>query len=165
MGDHRGQKNASRGFTWYQSLPGRPGIASAHAYWGQICESDGTVLTCVDEWGSHGDPSLASPDAAPTRNGLLLFLRVADFDLMLHRARALASRPDEEPHVSPHGHQRVCASGSGRLLRHCQCPQVGPPLRFPCKRGTRQRTFRLGRAESPATFSRSAGVGYKSVPA
>jgi catechol 2,3-dioxygenase-like lactoylglutathione lyase family enzyme len=34
-------------------------------------------------------------------NGLLLFFRVDDFDLTLHRARGLASRLDEEPHLNP----------------------------------------------------------------
>src|SRR4051812_39347101 len=34
-------------------------------------------------------------------NGLLLFFRVEDFDRALTRARALATRLEEEPHVNP----------------------------------------------------------------
>jgi hypothetical protein len=34
-------------------------------------------------------------------NGLLLFFRVDDFDLTLERARSLATRFEEEPHVNP----------------------------------------------------------------
>jgi hypothetical protein len=88
-------------FKWYQSLFGQPETAPAHDYWGQICDSDGTVLLCLHEWGSHEHPSLISPDEALPGNGLLLFFRVDDFDMALQRARALVSRLDEEPDVNP----------------------------------------------------------------
>ena len=85
-------------FKWYQSLFGLPETAPAHDYFGQILDSDGTVLLCLHEWGAHEHPSLTSPDHAQPGNGLLLFLRVDDFDLALPRARALVTRLEEEPH-------------------------------------------------------------------
>jgi catechol 2,3-dioxygenase-like lactoylglutathione lyase family enzyme len=88
-------------FKWYQLLLGQPETAPAHDYWGQIRDSDGTVLLCLHQWGSHEHPSLTSPGKAPPGNGLLLFFRVDDFDLALQRARALVPRLDEEPHVNP----------------------------------------------------------------
>lgn len=88
-------------FKWYQSLFGQPETAPGHDYWGQICDSDGTVLLCLHRWGSHDHPSLMSPDKGLPGNGLLLFFRVDDFDMALERARALVSRLDEEPHVNP----------------------------------------------------------------
>jgi hypothetical protein len=42
-----------------------------------------------------------SPDHAQPGNGLLLFFRVDDFDLILQRARELVTRFEEEPHVNP----------------------------------------------------------------
>jgi len=42
-----------------------------------------------------------SPDKASPGNGLLLFFRVDDFDTALQRARALAPKLDEEPHMNP----------------------------------------------------------------
>jgi hypothetical protein len=42
-----------------------------------------------------------SPDHRTPGNGLLLFFRVDDFDSALHRARALVTRLEEEPHVNP----------------------------------------------------------------
>jgi predicted enzyme related to lactoylglutathione lyase len=42
-----------------------------------------------------------SPDQAEPDNGLLLFIRVDDFDIALQRARELVSRLEEEPHVNP----------------------------------------------------------------
>ena len=60
-------------FKWYQSLLGLPETAPAHDYFGQILDSDGTVLLCLHEWGAHEHPSLMSPDHAQPGNGLLLF--------------------------------------------------------------------------------------------
>ena len=96
-----GVRDVRSSFKWYQSLFGQPETAPAHDYWGQICDSDGTVLLCLHEWGSHDHPSLMSPHKAQPGNGLLLFFRVDDFDIALERARALVSWLDEEPHVNP----------------------------------------------------------------
>jgi catechol 2,3-dioxygenase-like lactoylglutathione lyase family enzyme len=96
-----GVKDVPGSFKWYQSLFGQPETGPAHDYWGQICDSDGTVLLCLHQWGAHEHPSLTSPDKAPPGNGLLLFFRVDDFDTTLQRARALVSRLDQEPQVNP----------------------------------------------------------------
>jgi hypothetical protein len=72
-----------------------------HEGWGQILDTDGTVLLCLHQWGVHEHPPLLSPDEGPPGNGLLLFFRVDDFDMTLKRARPLVSRFEEEPHVNP----------------------------------------------------------------
>ena len=95
VGDVRGS------FEWYQSLLGLPETAPEHDDFGQILDSDGTVLLCLHEWGAHEHPSLLSPDHAKPGNGLLLFFRVDDFDGALSRARALVSHFEEEPQVNP----------------------------------------------------------------
>ena len=86
---------------WYQSLLGLPETAPAHDHFGQIIDSDGTVLLCLHAWGAHEHPSLMSPGHAQPGNGLLLFFRVDDFDTALPRARTLVARFDDEPHVNP----------------------------------------------------------------
>ena len=96
-----GVRDVPSSFKWYQSLFGQPETAPGHDYWGQIHDSDGTVLLCLHQWGSHEHPTLMSPDKAQPGNGLLLFFRVDDFDMALQRARDLVSRLDEEPHVNP----------------------------------------------------------------
>jgi catechol 2,3-dioxygenase-like lactoylglutathione lyase family enzyme len=88
-------------FKWYQSLLGLPATTPAHHYFGQILDSDGTVLLCLHEWGEHEHPSLTSPEGAKPGNGLLLFFRVDDFNSALPRARALVNRLQEEPHLNP----------------------------------------------------------------
>jgi catechol 2,3-dioxygenase-like lactoylglutathione lyase family enzyme len=95
-----GVRDVPLSFKWYLSLFGQPETAPGHDQWGQIRDSDGTVLLCLHQWGSHEHPSLMSPDLALPGNGLLLFFRVDDFDMALQRARALVSQLDEEPHVN-----------------------------------------------------------------
>jgi hypothetical protein len=91
---------------WYHSLFGQPETPPAHDHFGQILDTDGTVLLCLHQWGAHEHPSLMSPHAAPPGNGLLLFFRVDDFDRALERARALVTRLEEEPHVNPNTRTR-----------------------------------------------------------
>src|SRR5438034_4870147 len=93
-------------FKWYQSLFGQPETPPGHDYFGQILDTDGTVLLCLHQWGAHEHPSLTSPHEAPPGNGLLLFFRVDDFAMALKRARALVTRLEEEPHVNPNTRTR-----------------------------------------------------------
>src|SRR6202051_2144627 len=88
-------------FKWYRGLFGQPATLPAHDEFGQILDSDGTVLLCLHEWGAHGHPSLLSPLDAKPGAGLLLFFRVDDFDAALPRARARVGRLEEEPHRNP----------------------------------------------------------------
>ena len=96
-----GVGDVSGSFKWYQSLLGLPASAPAQDDFGQLLDSDGTVLLCLHAWGAHGPPPLFSPGHAEPGNGLLLFFRVDDFDRALPRARALVTRLEEEPHVNP----------------------------------------------------------------
>ena len=96
-----GVKNVRSSLKWYQSLFGQPETAPAHEDFGQLLDADGTVLLCLHEWGAHEHPTLTSPDHATPGNGLLLFVRVDDFEPALQRARRLVSRLAEEPHLNP----------------------------------------------------------------
>jgi len=88
-------------FRWYQSLLDLPETAPAHDYFGQIVDTDGTVLLCLHAWGAHEHPPLTDPHDAKPGNGLLLFFRVDNFDVALGKTRALVGRLEEEPHVNP----------------------------------------------------------------
>ena len=95
-----GVADVARSFSWYQSLFGQPKSAPAHSYFGQLLDTDGTVLLCLHQWGAHDHPTLSSPDHAVPGNGLLLFFRVDDFDDALARARALVPQLEEEPQMN-----------------------------------------------------------------
>jgi catechol 2,3-dioxygenase-like lactoylglutathione lyase family enzyme len=96
-----GVRDVPSTFKWYQSLFGQPETPPGHDYFGQILDTDGTVLLCLHRWGEHEHPSLMSPDEALPGNGLLLFFRVDDYEMALKRARAVVPRFEEEPHVNP----------------------------------------------------------------
>jgi catechol 2,3-dioxygenase-like lactoylglutathione lyase family enzyme len=140
-------------FKWYQSLFGQPETQPGHAYFGQILDSDGTVLLCLHQWGAHEHPSLMSPDRATPGNGLLLFFRVDDFDMALKRARALVARLEEEPHVNPNtrteefslrdpdGYYITISSLTSRKGRGPARPRTNKPLR-PTKTRDRIRNSR-----------------------
>jgi catechol 2,3-dioxygenase-like lactoylglutathione lyase family enzyme len=96
-----GVRDVPRSFKWYQLLFGQPETAPGHEYWGQIVDSDGTVLLCVHQWSTHHHPSLMTPDHGKPGNGLLLFFRVDDYDMALKRALSLVDHFEEEPHLNP----------------------------------------------------------------
>ena len=96
-----GVADVARSVGWYQSLFGLPPSAPAHDYFGQIVDTDDTVLLCLHSWGAHEHPTLLSPEQAEPGNGLLLFFRVDDFDESLARARALVGELAEEPQTNP----------------------------------------------------------------
>jgi len=96
-----GVADVARSFKWYQALFGQPETRPAHDEFGQILDSDGTVLLCLHQWGVEEHPPLSNPDHAQPGNGLLLFFRVDDFDETLLRAHALVARLEEAPHLNP----------------------------------------------------------------
>jgi catechol 2,3-dioxygenase-like lactoylglutathione lyase family enzyme len=96
-----GVADVARSLKWYQSLFGQAQTNPAHDDFGQVLDTDGTVLLCLHQWGAHEHPPLSRLDHAQPGNGLLLFFRVDDFDQTLLRARALVSRLEEEPRLSP----------------------------------------------------------------
>jgi catechol 2,3-dioxygenase-like lactoylglutathione lyase family enzyme len=96
-----GVTDVAHSLKWYQLLLGQPEKLPAHDEFGQILDTDGTVLLCFHQWGAHGHPPLISPDRSEPGNGLILFFRVDDFDEALPRARALVNTLEEEPHLNP----------------------------------------------------------------
>lgn len=95
-----GVRDVPASFRWYQSLLGLPATAPAHDHFGQILDTDGTVLLCLHAWGEHDHPSLESPDRAEPGNGLLLFFRVDNFETSLQNARGLVDEFVEEPNLN-----------------------------------------------------------------
>jgi catechol 2,3-dioxygenase-like lactoylglutathione lyase family enzyme len=96
-----GVSDVASSLKWYQRLFGQAETRPAHEDFGQLVDSDGTVLLCLHEWAVEEHPTLMSPDRGTPGNGLLLFFLVDDFELALQRARVLTDRLEEEPHVNP----------------------------------------------------------------
>src|SRR5437868_12239404 len=91
-----GVADVTLSLNWYQALFGMPNSEPAHDYFGQVIDTDETVLLCLHKWGDHEHPTLLSSERAEPGNGLLLFFRVDDFDETLARARTIVDRLEEE---------------------------------------------------------------------
>jgi len=158
-----GVGDVPRSFRWYQSLFGQPETSPAHDDFGQILDTDGTVLLCLHQWGAHEHPSLSSPDIAAPGNGLLLFFRVDDYAMALKRARALVSRLEEEPHVNPSTHTKEFSlrdpDGYYVMISALSAPPRRRPAgRRPNKRlhptKARSRIRKVGATSGPARLKR-----------
>ncbi|BFG80576.1 hypothetical protein PTKU46_86100 [Paraburkholderia terrae] len=141
-----GVSDVVRSFKWYQSLCGQPESPPEHEFFGQLCDSDGTVLLCLHKWVAHDHPSLTSPTRSERGNGFLLFLRVDDYDETPSRARTLVTRLEEEPHANqstgtrefalldPDGHyimvSALSATEDGILVVICAVFDGHDPLRW-----------------------------------
>ena len=117
-----GVRDVPGSLKWYQALFGQPETPPAHDHFGQILDTDGTVLLCLHQWGAHEHPSLMSPDEAPPGNGLLLFFRVDDFDMALEQSTRSRHPPRRRAAREPeHSDEGILGPGSGRILRHDEC--------------------------------------------
>jgi catechol 2,3-dioxygenase-like lactoylglutathione lyase family enzyme len=128
-----GVADVPRSFKWYQSLLGLAETVPAHDYFGQVLDSDGTVLLCLHRWGAHEHPTLTSPHDAKPGNGLLLFFRVERLRRGL--AEGASSRQPAGGRAasqSQHRNAGVFAARSRRVLRHHQrarCGLITRPVR------------------------------------
>lgn len=96
-----GVADVARSQAWYQSLLGLAQSPPNHDYFGQVLDTDGTVLVCLHAWGHHEHPTLMGPERAQPGNGLILYFPVDDFDAAAARARALTPMLEEEPNTNP----------------------------------------------------------------
>ena len=95
-----GVHDVAASLNWYQTLLGLPEKPANHDYFGQVQDTDGTVLLSLHAWGAHEHPTLTSPALARPGNGLLLFFLAHEFDSALARARMLVPRLEEEPRLN-----------------------------------------------------------------
>jgi hypothetical protein len=109
----------------FEALLGQHATLPARHYFGQIPDSDGAVLLCLDECCALEHPSLMSRDHGTPGNGLPLFFRVDDFHPALRRARSLVTRLEAEPRVNPNTQSRrsgwilsgrLCANGGSSAV-------------------------------------------------
>ena len=121
-----GVSDVPSSFKWYQSLFGQPETAPGHDYFGQILDTDGTVLLCLHQWGAHEHPSLMSPDDGDTWQWTPFVLsrrRLRDgAEQGTHSRRPIRGGAPREPE---HSNKGVLTPGSGRILRDDQRGSLG----------------------------------------
>ena len=96
-----GVADVARSTLWYQRLLCVPERSPGHSYFGQVVDTDGTVLLCLHSWGEHDHPPLRDPKWAVPGNGVLLFFRVKELADALKGAQVLGASLSEEVHLNP----------------------------------------------------------------
>src|SRR5207248_3884500 len=117
-------------FKWYQSLFGQGKSPPGHDDFGQILDTDGTVLLCLHRVGRTRASLLDEPGRGVTwqRAPIVLPRRRFQYDTKesprsRHPARRGAPREPE------HSNKGVLTPGSGGILRHDQCALCAPAKR------------------------------------
>ena len=64
-----------------------------------LADERGQHFLFLHKWGSHGHPTLESPNATEN-NGLILYFTVADIDAVWQNAMALHAKIEERPKIS-----------------------------------------------------------------
>ena len=121
-----GVSDVPSSFKWYQSLFGQPETPPGHDYFGQILDTDGTVLLCLHEWGAHEHPSLMSPDERPpaTASSCSSASTISRWHCRGHARSSRASR--RSPREPEHSNQGVLTARSRRILRDDQRALCAP---------------------------------------
>jgi hypothetical protein len=109
-------------FKWYQALFGQPVTLPTHDSFGQILDSDGTVLLCLHKWGAHEHPSLISPDhGAPSITVSALSRDTSSAPVAIPRLASVLASGFAFPLVEGFGVAFVfCSFDQGSLFRIVQ---------------------------------------------
>src|SRR5437870_5040007 len=125
-----GVSDVPSSFKWYQSLFGQPKTPPGHEYFGQILDTDGTVLLCLHQWGVHGHPSLMRPRRSVTRQWAPLVLPRRRFRSGTEEGTRARHAPRRRASREPkHSNQGVLTARSRRILRHDQRALCTPAKR------------------------------------
>jgi hypothetical protein len=134
-----GVSDVPSSFKWYQSLFGQPKTPPSHYGFGQILDTDGTVLLCLHQWGARQHPSLMSRTSGHLVPGSSCSSASMTTTRPSKRARALVTQFEEEPHVNPKTQTREFSlrdpDGYYVTISALSAPQRrGPASRRPNKR-------------------------------
>lgn len=92
-------KDVETSSKWYQSLFGFRSLHGGKEFDILVSEND-EVAICLHKWGEHGHPTMANP-AIPSGNGLILYFRTENMDVIRQNAEKIGWPVEEEIHLNP----------------------------------------------------------------
>lgn len=92
-------KDVEASSRWYQSVLNCRSMHGGKEF-DILVSSENEVLLCLHGWGAHGHPTMQDPKITPG-NGLILYFRTDDIDLIRENVRRLGYSVDEEVHLNP----------------------------------------------------------------
>lgn len=92
-------KNVERSANWYQTV-----FECKNTHGGDefavLVAKDGEIMLCLHSWGEHEHPTMKNPTTLPG-NGVLLYFRTNDMNLIRKNLKALDYAVTEEVHQNP----------------------------------------------------------------
>lgn len=96
--------NVEASAAWYAQVFGlRNDHGGAHL--ATLRDERGEVVICLHPWEAHGHPTMADR-SIPPGNGLILYLRTAQWEALLKRVQAMGVKLEETLHINPNAHKK-----------------------------------------------------------
>lgn len=84
---------------WYQEVFGFSNSHGGKEFAVLVAENDEIIL-CLHKWGEHEHPTMTDPNIKPG-NGLILYFRTENLDLIRQNVKELGCSIDEDIHLNP----------------------------------------------------------------
>lgn len=97
-------KDVSKSSTWYQDLLNLKSNHGGNSF-EMLADKNGAVILCLHRWGEHDHPTMTNSNI-PVGNGLILYFRVADLDLVWNKAVGLNLVIEQKPHLNTNSGQQ-----------------------------------------------------------
>jgi hypothetical protein len=93
-----GVKDVSKSSKWYQELLDCKSNHGGDTF-EILTDQNETVILCLHKWGEHEHPTLVNPKIE-IGNGLILYLRVDDLNVVWEKAKKLNANLEIERHLN-----------------------------------------------------------------
>ncbi|MFZ4545350.1 MAG: glyoxalase [Saprospiraceae bacterium] len=97
-------KDVSKSSIWYQDLLS---LKSNHGgdNFEMLADKNGTVILCLHCWEEHDHPTMTNSNI-PVGNGLILYFRVSDLEIVWSKAVNLRLVIEKKPHLNTNSGQQ-----------------------------------------------------------
>ena len=97
-------KNVESSSKWYQSVFGFRSLHGGNEFDVLVSEKD-EILICLHKWGEHDHPTMTNSEITPG-NGLILYFRTENMDIIRQNFEKIGGRVEEEIHLNPNSKRK-----------------------------------------------------------
>ena len=98
-------KNVEASVKWYQQVFGFKRAHGESNLFAVLTSEHGEVLLCLHKWGEHEHPTMKNSSITPG-NGLILYFRVEDINVIRQNVEEISSIVEDETHVNPNSQKK-----------------------------------------------------------
>lgn len=98
-------KNVESSTRWYEDLFGFKRKKGGHDYFSVLLSENDETILCLHKWGEHEHPTMRNNEITPG-NGLILYFKTGNLDLVRKKADDLRCHIEEEVHVNPNSSKK-----------------------------------------------------------